>query len=83
MIAAFSGNMFFLQAMQQQNRLRRLLEFGGYSNRRRVRDWCREHLDILDAILEGDNVRASNLMRDHLGAARGAARHYPKTGTKT
>ncbi|AYM60815.1 transcriptional regulator, GntR family [Agrobacterium fabrum] len=79
MIAAFSGNMFFLQAIQQQNRLRRLLEFGGYSNRRRVRDWCREHLDIIAAILEGDRLRASKLMLNHLSAARGAARHYPKS----
>ncbi|SFB34335.1 DNA-binding transcriptional regulator, GntR family [Rhizobium sp. NFR07] len=78
MIAAFSGNIFFLQAIQQQNRLRRLLEFGGYSNRRRVRDWCREHLDIIDAIFEGNRVRASELMIDHLGAARASARHYPK-----
>jgi DNA-binding GntR family transcriptional regulator len=77
MIAAFSGNIFFLQAIQQQNRLRRLLEFGGYSNRRRVRDWCREHLDIMDAIVRGDRAQASSLMLRHLRAARGAARHYP------
>lgn len=79
MIASFSGNMFFLQAIQQQNRLRRLLEFGGYSNRRRVKDWCREHLDIMSAILQGENARASGLMQSHLLAARGAARQYPKT----
>lgn len=79
MIAGFSGNIFFLQAIQQQNRLRRLLEFGGYSNRRRVRDWCREHLSIIAAISEGDKNKASQLMLNHLNAARGAARHYPKT----
>ncbi|WP_320188426.1 GntR family transcriptional regulator (plasmid) [Agrobacterium rosae] len=77
MIAAFSGNIFFLQAIQQQNRLRRLLEFGGYSNRRRVRNWCREHLDIISAISERDRERASALMLNHLNEARGAARHYP------
>ncbi|EJJ28090.1 GntR family transcriptional regulator [Rhizobium sp. CF142] len=82
MIAAFSGNIFFLQAIQQQNRLRRLLEFGGYSNRRRVRDWCREHLDIIEAIFQGDRALASSLMLSHLGAARGAARHYPKVDRK-
>lgn len=83
MIAAFSGNIFFLQAIQQQNRLRRLLEFGGYSNRRRVRDWCREHLGIIDSILQGDRIQASKLMATHLKAARGAARFYPKSDVRT
>ena len=68
-IAGFSGNVFLLQAIQQQNRLRRLLEFGGYVNRRRVRDWCREHLAIIDAVAAGDNARAAEVMRLHLGNA--------------
>ncbi|HEY9213658.1 MAG TPA: GntR family transcriptional regulator [Ancylobacter sp.] len=68
-IAGFSGNVFLLQAIQQQNRLRRLLEFGGYVNRRRVRDWCREHLAILDAIAAGDAAAAAEAMRAHLGNA--------------
>lgn len=68
-IAGFSGNIFLLQSIQQQNRLRRLLEFGGYVNRRRVRDWCREHLAILDAVAAGDSARAAELMLAHLGNA--------------
>lgn len=68
-IAGFSGNVFLLQSIQQQNRLRRLLEFGGYVNRRRVRDWCREHLAILDAIAAGDAAAAAEAMRAHLGNA--------------
>lgn len=81
MIAEFSGNIFFLQAIQQQNRLRRLLEFGGYSNRRRVRDWCREHLSILEAISLGKQQEAATLMADHLGAALHAAPRYQKGET--
>ncbi len=72
-IAGFSGNAFVLQAVQQQNRLRRLLEFSGYANRRRVRDWCREHLAILDAVAEGDNAKAAEIMGTHLGNAYSAA----------
>jgi len=68
-IAGFSGNVFLLQAIQQQNRLRRLLEFSGYGNRRRVRDWCREHLAIIDAVAAGDNARAAQVMSQHLGQA--------------
>jgi hypothetical protein len=44
-----SGNLFVLQAIQQQNRLRRLLEFGSYHNKRRVKAWCEEHVAIIDA----------------------------------
>lgn len=72
-IAGFSGNVFLLQSIQQQNRLRRLLEFGGYVNRRRVRDWCREHLAILDAIASGDNAVAAEVMLTHLTNAYSAA----------
>lgn len=71
-IASFSGNVFLLQAIQQQNRLRRLLEFGGYVNRRRVRDWCREHLAILDAVASGDQGAAAEVMRAHLTNAYSA-----------
>ncbi len=73
MVADFSGNVFFAQAVQQQNRLRRLLEFGGYVNRRRVRDWCREHLGILDAVKAGDYLLASTTMREHLTRALAAS----------
>ncbi|MBO0904834.1 GntR family transcriptional regulator [Jiella sonneratiae] len=73
MLAEFSGNPFCLQAIQQQNRMRRLLEFGSYSNRRRVKDWCREHLAILDAVTKGETRRAAELMVLHLDNAFGVA----------
>jgi DNA-binding GntR family transcriptional regulator len=77
MFAEFSGNVFALQAIQQQNRLRRLLEFAGYANRRRVRDWCAEHLAIIDAVVEGNYQLAGNLMREHLSHADAAAADVP------
>ncbi|MCU4180409.1 GntR family transcriptional regulator [Bosea sp. BH3] len=73
MFAEFSGNAFFLQAIQQQNRLRRLLEFNSYGNLRRVRDWLREHVAIIDTVLAGDLERSSTMMREHLTAAFGKA----------
>ena len=61
--------------MQQQNRLRRLMEYRGYGNRRRVRVWLREHLAILDALAAGKCGRAAQLMDRHLERAhRNAAR---------
>jgi DNA-binding GntR family transcriptional regulator len=73
MCAEFCGNAFFVQAIQHQNRLRRLLEFGSYFNRRRVQDWCREHLAIIEAIATGDLGQASAKMRLHLEQALAAA----------
>jgi DNA-binding GntR family transcriptional regulator len=73
MFAEFGGNTFVIQAIQQQNRLRKLLEFAGYANRRRVRDWCTEHLAIIDAVAHGQYAEASELMRRHLTHADDAA----------
>lgn len=65
-LAEFSGNSFLLQAVQQQNRLRRLFEFWTYGNKRRVRNWVREHLAIIDAIEIDDIQAAADAMRRHL-----------------
>jgi DNA-binding GntR family transcriptional regulator len=73
MFAEFGGNTFVIQAIQQQNRLRKLFEFAGYANRRRVRDWCTEHLAIIDAVAAGQYEQASELMRTHLSYANYAA----------
>lgn len=69
MIATFSNNSFFLSAIQHQNRLRRLLEFRGNTNRRRIKDWCREHLSIIDALERDQLAKAAGLMRTHLEMA--------------
>jgi DNA-binding GntR family transcriptional regulator len=74
MCAEFCGNAFFVQAIQHQNRLRRLFEFGSYANSRRVRDWCREHLAIIEAMAKGDFNQASVAMRRHLEQALAYAR---------
>ena len=66
LLAEASGNLFVLQALQQQNRLRRLLEFGSYHNKRRVKEWCEEHVAIIDALRENKQEQAAELMRKHL-----------------
>lgn len=73
MCAEFCGNAFFVQAIQHQNRLRRLLEFGSYFDSRRVQDWCREHVEIIEAIATDDLREASAKMRLHLEQALAAA----------
>jgi DNA-binding GntR family transcriptional regulator len=69
MLAAFSGNRFILQGMQQQNRMRRLAEFKARHDFDRVVVSCQEHLAILDAIEKADLPWASSLMRRHLEVA--------------
>lgn len=66
LLAEASGNLFVLQAIQQQNRLRRLLEFGSYHKKRRVKEWCEEHVAIIDALRENKQEQAAELMRKHL-----------------
>jgi DNA-binding GntR family transcriptional regulator len=78
MCAEASGNAFFSQAIQSQNRLRRLLEFGSYFDSRRVREWCREHLGIIEAIASGDLTLASTRMRTHLEQALASAQTAAK-----
>lgn len=71
MLAACSGNRFVLQAIEAQNALRKLSEYGGYSDldREEVSKSCREHLAILDAIEAGDVTLAAMLMSRHLERA--------------
>lgn len=69
MIAKFSGNRFIHQAVQQQNRLRRLLEYRGFHDADRVRHSCEEHLEIMAAIERGDLEWASSLLHRHLKVA--------------
>jgi DNA-binding GntR family transcriptional regulator len=78
MCAEASGNAFFSQAIQSQNRLRRLLEFGTYFDSRRVREWCREHLGIIEAIASGNLALASTRMRTHLEQALASAQTVAK-----
>jgi DNA-binding GntR family transcriptional regulator len=77
-IAGFSGNAFVIQAIRQHNRLRRLIEYGGYGQLERVKAWAAEHLAILQALRRGHLKRAAEHMRQHLTNAMNtilAAKH--------
>ena len=74
-IAACSGNLFVLNAVRQQNALRRLLELGSYADHARIVVWCREHMAIISAIAANDMAMASRLMHRHLMHAAEAAEH--------
>jgi DNA-binding GntR family transcriptional regulator len=69
MLARFSGNRFMLHATQQQNQLRRLDEHAEFFKHTRMPQSCREHVEILDAIEQGDQQWAAALLRHHLSVA--------------
>lgn len=69
LLAAGSGNNFLLQAVQQQNRLRRLLIYKWSYPRERIVESCIEHMELLTAVEKGEMEWAATLMRRHLELA--------------
>lgn len=69
-MVGLSGNQFLIQAIRQQNLLRRLSEYRQYADWGRIQRWCREHLAVIEAIEHGERPRAARMMADHLAAAR-------------
>lgn len=68
-IARCSGNPWFLDALQRQNRLRRLIEYRAMLDRGRLLSQCTEHLALLDLLEAGRRDEASAFVREHLRKA--------------
>lgn len=66
MLARCSGNRYILQAVQQQNQLRRLEEHAAFHRDARFVESGNEHLRIIAALEASDQEEASRLMREHL-----------------
>ncbi|SFQ28361.1 DNA-binding transcriptional regulator, GntR family [Variovorax sp. OK605] len=71
LLAEASGNRFVLDAVRQQNRLRRISDLSDYPrvDIELLHTSCREHLQILDAVEARDFEAASRHMHDHLSRA--------------
>jgi DNA-binding GntR family transcriptional regulator len=69
MLADFSGNRFFRQAMRRQNSMRRIISYQWVYGAERVIETCQEHLAILAAVADGDRTWAAGLLRRHLAGA--------------
>ncbi len=63
-----SGNPFFIDAVRRLHRLRRLLSYRSMKNRERYEAHCRQHLEILQLLEDGQRDAASAAMRAHLMA---------------
>ena len=70
MIVGCSGNPFILDGVKRINRLRRLIEYRGNTDRGRLVQQCKEHLQLLDLIESGDRIGAAGFLRQHLDTAR-------------
>jgi len=78
-IGTWSNNRFILQAIRQQTRLRRLMEFRfSLEDGDRMIQSCWEHISILDAIEAGNMEQAAELMREHIKVSRDILPEYAK-----
>lgn len=69
-IAECSRNPFVIQAVAQQNKLRRLLEYASLIDTGRLNASCTEHIEILDALDAGERKKAAEAMTRHLLKAK-------------
>lgn len=65
-LAEASGNRFLVQAVEQQNQLRRFSNYDWQRGVERVRVSASDHLGILDALEAGDRAEAAERMHRHL-----------------
>lgn len=82
MLAEFSRNEFFVQAIAHQNRLRRVIEYFVKVSSERLKNSCREHLAVIEALEKGDQRWASLLIERHLIGARDRLAEAPGTQRK-
>jgi DNA-binding GntR family transcriptional regulator len=73
-LAKASGNRFIFSAIQQQSHLRRFANYNWLYGFERVVGSCREHLEIIDRLADGENELAAALMRRHLQRSRALRR---------
>ena len=67
-IMACSNNTFFSDALQKVDKLRRLIEYRKSLPRERALERCKEHLALIDLLLEGKLETAASYMREHLSS---------------
>ena len=61
-----SGNPFFIDTIRRVNRVRRLISYRAMQDRKRYKQHCRQHLEVLDLLEQGRNEEASAVLREHL-----------------
>jgi len=67
-IVEASGNPFFIDTIRRVNRVRRLLSYRAMKDRKRYKQHCKQHLELLRLIEQDRNEEASEVMRQHLNS---------------
>lgn len=75
-LASCSRNRFIVQAVKQQNRLRRLLEYNSLVNTGRLKGSCMEHIEILNCLAKKNYGKAAEVMKVHLQNAKNAGPNF-------
>jgi DNA-binding GntR family transcriptional regulator len=61
-----SGNPFFIDTIRRVNRVRRLLSYRAMQDRKRYKQHCKQHLEVLELLEHERNEEASAALREHL-----------------
>ena len=67
---AGAGNRFLLDSLRTINQMRRVVEYGTKLDRSRLHRQCEEHLMLIDLLVKGERMEASQFLRQHLNTAR-------------
>lgn len=67
---AGAGNAFLLDSLRNLNQMRRVVEYGTRLDRERLHRQCEEHLVLIDLLVRGERMEASQFLRQHLNTAR-------------
>jgi DNA-binding GntR family transcriptional regulator len=69
-VVAGANNQFLLESLRSINQMRRVLEYGTRLDRSRLHQQCREHLTLIDLLMQEERMEASHFLRQHLNGAR-------------
>ena len=69
-IVAGANNRFLLDSLRTLNQMRRVVEYGTRLDRSRLHRQCEEHLVLIDLLVKGERMEASQFLRQHLNTAR-------------
>lgn len=67
---AGAKNRFLLDSLRTLNQMRRVVEYGTRLDRNRLHRQCEEHLVLIDLLVKGERMEASQFLRQHLNTAR-------------
>jgi DNA-binding GntR family transcriptional regulator len=69
-VIAGAHNRFLLDSLSTINLMRRVVEYGTRLDRTRLHRQCEEHLVLIELLVKGERMEASQFLRQHLNTAR-------------